>query len=511
MQSWLQRVDPAGFDDPELASPFIPWPPPKPILESSGCKPNGHEKPEEMTARPPRRSVKFVSPDSGHIPPATPRPTDSPTPFTPRAAPRAPARVLTPSPSPKPRDRKREIHLHLSLTDSQMEKMTSLYVCSPVGARRVIPANTFSSFSTPQKRIAMDSNVTPSPAQPKPQGSDSPWKTHGNVSKMPHHRKGASDPSAALTATANDNSGQGHTRHRHDLDVPGGGSDDDDASTRRAKSRPVNRESDVTTMGELIQHGARGPSASPKEPPSRPAILTSAEQKAKRRPTPLDLRDARKYLELINQRKKLQAVHHPLKTPGEVQHRLVPEDGSSSLYSEEKVISAAPTVSPLRVRKRPNSGSKMNFLRAYHDWKGRNTPAPTSAILKSPFRSKSATVNGMPPPPDDGDNWSTLSPSRRARSGEAGLNKSATTSAIPAGDDQVESFSPLTPWLVGSGDGHTRMASKTLFGYRGWLQDTAAIPKKAEPQKATGFLDGIKKKARELVSSFCAFFHWTHA
>lgn len=345
----------------------------------------------------------------------------------------------------------------------------------------------------------MGSDRTPSPDHSKP-GGQGPGRTlQGNASKVASHRKGASDPSGAHPAPSKESIERGYRRHRYDFDVQNGGSEDE-VSPMQAKQRPVAHKSDVTTFTDLIKHGARSRSASPETSLSRPAVSALVEPRDKRRPTPLDLRDARKYSELMSQRKKLQAVHNPLKTPAEAERWVIHEDGSSSLYSDERVVSATPTVSPLCVKKRPNAEHKMNFLKAYHDWKGRNTPAPASAILKSPFRSKSATVHDMPTPAET-ESSSARPPSRRARGGEIGILKSATANNIPAGNDQAEPFSPLTPWLVGSGDGHTRKASKTLFGNRGWLQDTTAAHKKPEPQKATGFLDGIKKKARELVSS----------
>jgi hypothetical protein len=54
---------------------------------------------------------------------------------------------------------------------------------------------------------------------------------------------------------------------------------------------------------------------------------------------------------------------------------------------------------------------------------------------------------------------------------------------------------------MGAGGQGTRKASKNLFGDHGWLHDTAtAKTKKAEPQRPTGFFDGFKKFAREIVS-----------
>jgi hypothetical protein len=63
-------------------------------------------------------------------------------------------------------------------------------------------------------------------------------------------------------------------------------------------------------------------------------------------------------------------------------------------------------------------------------------------------------------------------------------------------------FTPLTPFIMrasGAPAGVERGA-KTLFGEHGWLEDTAASgTAKPKMEKMGGFLEGLKRKAREIV------------
>lgn len=66
-------------------------------------------------------------------------------------------------------------------------------------------------------------------------------------------------------------------------------------------------------------------------------------------------------------------------------------------------------------------------------------------------------------------------------------------------------FTPLTPFIMnvtGAPAGVER-GTKTLFGEHGWLEDTAAsgaTKPKVEKEKAGGFMESLKRKARGLVS-----------
>jgi hypothetical protein len=190
-------------------------------------------------------------------------------------------------------------------------------------------------------------------------------------------------------------------------------------------------------------------------------------------------------------------------TPAEALHRQVNGDGGSSVYTDDTPFDGDPTVSPLGNIKGSNTSRRVNILGAYNDWKKTSTPLLAPAEIYSPVRSESLAghpqeeillLNAVyvppPTPPTSGGNQNR------------GLIKSATTNDLRAGPltAQTDPFTPLTPWLKGQGGRNIRKTSKNLFGDHGWLQDTATVKKKAEPQKSTGFFHGIKKVAREIVS-----------
>ncbi|KAI1858639.1 hypothetical protein JX265_010732 [Neoarthrinium moseri] len=259
------------------------------------------------------------------------------------------------------------------------------------------------------------------------------------------------------------------------------------------------RDSNVTSFTALIEHHrGRARSESPKKTHCKqPSVASSAERRARRRPTPLDLSDARKYGEIVRQRRGVQAIHFPI-TPAEALLRQVNQDGSSSVYSADAPpFDGAPTVSPLRVTKR------INVLKSYNDWKETNTPQLMSPPDIRSARSKSVSQIGQQ------DNLMILPattyqqppPTPPTSEGKRGLIKSATVTdmrrePVTAHTDQ---FTPLTPWLMG-GEGK-RKASKTLFGTHGWLHDTKEKTASAEARvhKPSSFFDGIKKKAREFA------------
>ncbi|KAK9778769.1 hypothetical protein SCAR479_04392 [Seiridium cardinale] len=282
-----------------------------------------------------------------------------------------------------------------------------------------------------------------------------------------------------------------------------------DSPARQAEGHHA-RESVATSFASFFEHArGRSHSESPNKKRTRtksPFVPSSAERKARRRPTPLNLGDARKYGEALSQRKGTQAIHFPLITPAEAQHRQVNDDGTSSVYTDITPSDGAPTVSPLRIKKH------VNVLQAYNNWKETTPPkVETPAVrLQSPIefrpgRSKSMNhatghLETLPattykPPP----------PSATKQDHKRGLVKSATAHDLESGQKQpqtaqTDNFTPLTPWLMG-GD-HKRKASKTLFGDHGWLQDTDE-KEKSEPQsqKPGSFFDGIKKKAREFAET----------
>lgn len=279
------------------------------------------------------------------------------------------------------------------------------------------------------------------------------------------------------------------------------------------RREPRAHDSATTTLSSFIEHARgrghfRAQSESPNKGRSRarsPFVPSSAERKVRRRPTPLNLQDARKYGEEVSHRKGNRIVHVPLTTPTDPQHHQGNDDGSSSVYTDNSPFDGAPPISPLRINKR------INVLQSYKDWRDVNTSQAKAPVaqLKSPieFRpSRSKSVNQA------SGRLDTLSATTyepqpvppTANGGQHGLVKSATVHDLKGGQQQPNTaqtgqFTPLTPWLVESE--HKRKASKTLFGNKGWLDDTDGEKKTDQPaQKPSSFFDGIKKKAREFVS-----------
>ncbi|KAH6656806.1 hypothetical protein BKA67DRAFT_655115 [Truncatella angustata] len=271
-------------------------------------------------------------------------------------------------------------------------------------------------------------------------------------------------------------------------------------------------DSNTTSFTSFLQHHSRGraQSESPQKGRIRaksPFVPSSAERKARRRPTPLNLDDARKYGEEVSHRKGVQAIHFPLITPADAQHRHVNEDGSSSVYTDNSPFNDIPTISPLHINKR------VNVFQSYNTWRDMTMPnmQTPATQLQSPAQirpARSKSVNQAT------DHLETLpattyeppaTPPTTQGKQQRGLVKSATAHDIRGEQQQpstscTDQFSPLTPWLMG--DKHKRKASKTLFGNNGWLDDSGD-KKKIEPpsQKPTSFLDGIKKKAREFAET----------
>ncbi|KAI0010618.1 hypothetical protein F4779DRAFT_627060 [Xylariaceae sp. FL0662B] len=248
-------------------------------------------------------------------------------------------------------------------------------------------------------------------------------------------------------------------------------------------------------MTDLIEQGSRvspskARSMSRHKSPPKPATGLSTEQGDKHRPVPLDLSDARRYGEMVGRHTNIQPVHYPI-TPHDVEQRRVNEDGtSSSVYTEATPLVGPPTVSPLHIP--GNRGLKrVNILHLWKDWNDSVTPGGVTA---GPSSSKGG-ARRRDPPEDSPDmmiaSSSDGSPFKRTR----GIPKASTVNDIR----ETAPFTPLTPWLMN--DDKIRIASKTLIGDKGWLEDTAAQPlvKKPEPQKSTGFLSSIKKKAREIA------------
>ncbi|KAK8107979.1 uncharacterized protein PG998_009992 [Apiospora kogelbergensis] len=491
---WLQIVDSQELGDPELASPFVEWCSPKPSLNQShsplrsttDTSLNKAGEPGNLTI--PQHDSAAASPSSSYNYSSEPVDYDSssdiessslsPLKEGDLALVRKPSRVI--SPTPKLRRKKRDVHIHLSLTDSQLEKMASIFASSQSHPEEV-PAS-------PEKDPRYPNYKSPPPRSRK------------NAPKTLHHKEGSSSL-GSHTHRRIPSENRGH--NKYDFDLQYGSSTD--AKSPEGEGEKTERPITVATdWSAIIRTVSRSPSQD-KLPLTRASSsrtkIPAPMQKDKKRPVPLNLADARRYGEVVSHRKNIEVVHNPVPATPAIQGNhgttVVDNnnnfDGSSSVYTSDPPTTSTPAISPLRIKKRTTElGRKLNVLKAYNDYKESTTPNPESALLKTPFRSKSATVNDMKQKgPEILDNDSTMpntadtpsSPRNSHQGKRSGIPKSATTNDLNR-DAQPEPFTPLTPWLLAS----SVHITKNLFGEHGWLKDTSAPEAKQESQKNSGFL-----------------------
>ncbi|KAK8077208.1 hypothetical protein PG996_003378 [Apiospora saccharicola] len=481
VEQWLERfVDNQEFDDPELASPFasrfertrahslIP-PADLPRFEFYGQRsPTSSEHFSDFSYRPVPKSPSDITSSS----PSSLKESDL-------ALVRKPSRVI--SPTPKLRRKKREVHIHLSLTDSQLETMASLLASS---ANRI-----------------ENEQCSPTP----------PEKSQGSRKKTLHHKEGSS---SLGSHTHRRMPCEDHDYNKYDLDRQYGPSMGvkSTESKEKERERPTTVETDWSAIIRTVSRSPTQDKLSPTKASSSRTKIPAPVQKDKKRPVPLNLADARKYGEIVSSRKNIEVVHNPVPTTPALEGNNSTivnnnnyNDASSSVYTSDPPTTSTPVISPLHITKRTaNIGRKLNVLRAYNDYKESVTPNPESALLKTPFRSKSATVSDMKQKEPEVTDTSTMpttmnSSPRHSYSQQGnmrpGIPKSATTNDLKRDAGQSEPFTPLTPWLL-AGSVHIK---KNLFGEHGWLKDTSAAEAKPEPQRKSGIFDGIKKVARDLA------------
>lgn len=342
-----------------------------------------------------------------------------------------------------------------------------------------------------------------------------PERTQGSRKKTLHHKEGSSSLGAH---THRRTACEDHGHKKCDFDQQYGPSTDAKSSEDKEDKggRPITVETDWSAVIRTVSRSPTQDNLPPtKASSSSRTKIPAPVHKGKRRPVPLNLADARKYGEIVSSRKNIEVVHNPVPTTPALEgnnstivNNNKYNDASSSVYTSDPPTTSTPVISPLHITKRTeNIGRKLNVLRAYNDYKESITPNPESALLKTPFRSKSTTVSDMkqkePEVPDASTMPTTMNSSSSPRHSYSqqgnmrpAIPKSATTNDLKRDASQSEPFTPLTPWLL-AGSVHIK---KNLFGEHGWLKDTSAAEAKQEPQRKSGIFDGIKKVARDLVS-----------
>lgn len=236
--------------------------------------------------------------------------------------------------------------------------------------------------------------------------------------------------------------------------------------------------SQMTTIGGIIeQAGAlEGPSSKPTRahaPRLQPAPALK-----------INVRAAEDY-----GKQKFQAVQHtkPLDKP---QRRIKFDDNASSTYSlQSSEFPESAMISPLRIPKveeMRQGRNQDNILEGYNHWQEKNlgNAGPNSATLRRmSLGDELKSDNG-------------LSDQHASNEGR-GLPRSLTITDITEAR-QTEPYTPLTPWL--ERDGQTKKGGKNMVGDDGWLENPIIESRSKPVPKKPGFLDNVKRKARELVS-----------
>lgn len=241
--------------------------------------------------------------------------------------------------------------------------------------------------------------------------------------------------------------------------------------------------SHVTTMTDII-NGGNNMSSQGSRDMSRHESPPKVEEK--RRPMPLNLDQARAYAQSVSSRVRPRPVQV---TAARNEAQRVPAlgDGSSSVYTSSVPLPSHELSSD---RLREFEMPETNVLQHYNDWS-----MNTSAANGRP-RSKTATESrGTLAMPNAGD------PTRRDPSPAKSVGGKSLSRSVTLHERVASPFTPLTPYLMGN-----VRKSKTLFGEKGWLEDTAAKaqdPKKPDRKKNAGFLDSVKKTARRIVCTPC--------
>ncbi|ROW06579.1 hypothetical protein VMCG_04455 [Cytospora schulzeri] len=246
-------------------------------------------------------------------------------------------------------------------------------------------------------------------------------------------------------------------------------------------------------------------SRSPEKAPVFPRSLTGdanlADRRYNHRPPPINVDSARQYVSVTKKAVVVEEPHKPQSQYAIVNSPVTPplrrmpkmmspsrEDDNmsvtSSYYSEDELTQAHPSyVSPLRVRK--DFDSDTSILQCY------------TMRDKSPSPERTKYNN---------------SPVRRSPQGR-GLQKTATMGDLhEAHSDESRlqrTYSPLSDYL----SVQAMPMRKQLVGAHGWLERTTNTSEKqtcsenkkpsprAVPQKKGGFLDSLKKMAKEMTTS----------
>lgn len=247
---------------------------------------------------------------------------------------------------------------------------------------------------------------------------------------------------------------------------------------------------------------SRSPGKRAESPGKAPAIPRSlvTDRRGKMRPPPIDVESARQYGFVSKKAVVVDGPSHPRSQYAVVNFPVTPTlrrmpkltsprreadsvSVTSSYYSEDDLGQARPSyISPLRVRK--DFDSDHSVLRP-HNTRNRS-PSPDKIKYDSSPARRSPLHRGLQKPATMGD-----------------LRELQSDETCPQ-----RTYSPLSDYLSVQGN----PIRKQLVGAHGWLERTTEAPGKqyssdqrpvprANPQKKGGFLDSLRKMARDMTTS----------
>ncbi|KAL2276872.1 hypothetical protein FJTKL_00350 [Diaporthe vaccinii] len=346
------------------------------------------------------------------------------------------------------------VHIHLNLTDSQMDRL----------------ASSLPGHESPGKRPRDASEMIHIGISP-----------HRSNTGSRESRNRDASPTRART------SGSDSHRSRHAARQDDAANESFSSRTRPSRSRSPAKRSKSPVKAQTMTR------AMVDDDPNL------ADRRQRSRPPPIDVESARQYgfvskkAVVVEGHPHTQSLHAVVNPPVTPPLRRMPKLTSprrdadsislaSSYYSEDEVGQARPSyISPLRVRK--DLDGDRSVLRR-HDTQNRSPCPDRTQYDLSPVRR---------------------SPLRR------GLQKTATTGDLrELQSDETcpqRTYSPLSDYL----SAQAKPIRKQLVGAHGWLERTSALDKqhvsdqkpipKTTPHKKGGFLDSLRKMAKEMTTS----------
>lgn len=229
-------------------------------------------------------------------------------------------------------------------------------------------------------------------------------------------------------------------------------------------------------------------------PAQHASTASLAERRQRSTPAPIHVEDARRFIKATPQRARMENVPDvvsPL-NPREMYNAGRGHESQSSFYpSEPSEHHSSQQPDPLNIHRSQDlnvPSTPCNPFQPYGEW------------LENPQHHKAsqARMVGVSPPKQP----------RRSKSTFDGLkNGNRDNPAPPKSEAQdvemtdTPAFSPFPYYFRGEDFPSEKRGQKTMIGEKGWLERTDQSPDKVKKGavKKIGFLDGIKKIAKDMV------------